>query len=213
VALGRTLIQQPRILLLDEPLSSLDAKMKTGLRRLLRRIHGHGQTILHVTHDYEEALALGTRIAVIEQGEIVQTGTPQEVFHQPGNEFIAAFTGIRNFLPAVAGRADFCNFAQVREDLRFCIIDDLPDGTEVFIMVRGEDILISGDPVDTSATNNFSGVVCEIIPAKGGMDVVVDIGVEMHAWLTASSVDRLHLATGSPCWIHFKATAVKTINR
>jgi molybdopterin-binding protein len=213
VALGRTLIQQPRILLLDEPLSSLDAKMKTDLRRLLRRIHSQGQTILHVTHDYEEALALGTRIAVIEKGEIVQTGTPQEVFHQPKNEFIAAFTGIRNFLPAIAARADFCNFAEVRDDLRFHIIDDLPGGAEIYIMVRGEDILISEDPVDTSAMNNFRGVVCEISPSKGGMDVVVDIGVEMHAWVTAASVERLHLATGTPCWIHFKATAVKTINR
>lgn len=213
VALGRTLIQQPRILLLDEPLSSLDARMKTDLRRLLRRIHSRGQTILHVTHDYEEALALGTSIAVIEKGEIVQTGTPQEVFHQPRNEFIAAFTGIRNFLPAIAGRTDFCNFAKVCDDLRFRIIDDLPDGAEIFVMVRGEDILISGDPVDTSATNNFQGVVCEIIPAKGGMDVVVDIGVEMHAWVTGGSVERLHLAPGNPCWIHFKATAVKTINR
>lgn len=211
VALGRALIQQPRILLLDEPLSSLDTRLKSDLRRLLRTIHAGGQTILHVTHDYEEALSLATRIAVIRDGRIIQSGTPQEVFHHPQNEFIASFVGIRNFFPARVIHEGEKNYAVVGDHLKIRIVDDIPH-QDISLMIRGEDILLSEFPVETSATNNFEGRVAEVIPTRGGMDVVVNIGVELHAWVTAGSVERFSLKPGSRCWVHFKATAVRTIS-
>ncbi len=211
VALGRTLIQQPRILLLDEPLSSLDTRLKNDLRRLLRTIHAGGQTILHVTHDYEEALSLATRVAVIRDGRINQTGTPHDVFHHPRNEFIANFVGIRNFFHARVIRDGEVLYARVEENIKIRIADDLPQN-EISLMIRGEDILLSESPVETSASNSFEGRVSEIIPTRGGMDVVVNIGVDIHAWVTYGSVEKFRLKPGHPCWVHFKATAVKTIS-
>ncbi|MEI6434958.1 MAG: ABC transporter ATP-binding protein [Bacteroidota bacterium] len=211
VALGRSLVQNPLILLLDEPLSSLDSKLKSELRRLLRKIHACGQTILHVTHDYEEALSLGTKIAVIQDGRIVQVGSPSEVFHQPVNEFVANFIGIRNFFRATLATVNRVTFAHINENIAIRIVSESTEG-EGFILIRGEDIFLSVEPVDTSATNNFEGRIVEIIPTRGGLDVIVDIGIELHALVTHESVEHFELTAGKTCRLHFKATAVRFIN-
>jgi molybdopterin-binding protein len=211
VALGRTLIQQPSILLLDEPLSSLDTRLKSDLRRLLRDIHRKGQTIIHVTHDYEEALSLGTKIAVIHDGKIIQSGTPADVFHHPKSEFIAHFIGVKNFFATKLVTENQCTFAHTCNNLAIRIVTDMRDG-EGFILIRGEDILLSALPVETSATNNFMGTVVEIVPNAGGIDVTIDAGIELHALITRESFDKLGLKSGRTCWVHFKATAVRFIN-
>jgi molybdopterin-binding protein len=208
VALGRTLIQQPSVLLLDEPLSSLDSRLKSDLRRLLRTIHRKGQTILHVTHDYEEALSLATKIAVIDRGVIVQSGAPHDVFSHPKSEFVAHFIGVKNFFPAVLATEQDARFALPGHGLHIRIMSDAPDG-EGYIMVRGEDITLSAFPVETSATNNFMGTIAEIIANAGGVDVIIDAGIELHAVITHKSLEKLNLAAGKTCWVHFKATAVK----
>jgi molybdopterin-binding protein len=212
VALGRTLIQQPEILLLDEPLSSLDTRLKGDLRRLLRSIHRKGQTILHVTHDYEEALSLGTHIAVIHKGTIIQSGTPSEVFHHPGSEFVAHFIGIRNFFAVSLVTENHTTFATTFNKTAVRIVTEANDG-DGFILIRGEDILLSAVPVETSATNNFPGTVVEIVPNSGGVDVTIDAGIELQARITRESLEKLGLKTGGTCWVHFKATAVKYIPR
>ena len=100
LALACSLIHEPQVLLLDEPLASLDTRLKSELRGLLRKLNRSGQTIIHVTHDYEEAISLGNTIAVIHNGEILQTGSPTEVFSHPKSEFVAHFTGAKNFFKA-----------------------------------------------------------------------------------------------------------------
>ncbi len=212
VALGRTLIQQPEILLLDEPLSSLDMRLKGDLRRLLRSIHRKGQTILHVTHDYEEALSLGTRTAVIHKGTIIQSGTPSQVFQNPGSEFVAHFIGVRNFFAVTLVTENHITFAYTFNKIAVRIVTEAKDGAG-FILIRGEDIILSAIPVETSATNNFPGTVVEIVPNSGGVDVTIDAGIEVHALITRESLEKLGLRTGCACWVHFKATAVKYIPR
>jgi ABC-type sugar transport system ATPase subunit len=92
VSLARSLVIRPRLLLLDEPLSALDWQVRQDLQQELKRLHQIlGITVIHVTHDFEEALALGGHMAVIEGGQIKQTGTPEEIFRQPGSEFVARF--------------------------------------------------------------------------------------------------------------------------
>jgi molybdopterin-binding protein len=210
VALARTLIQDPSILLLDEPLASLDSRIKTELRSILRKIHRQGQTILHVTHDYEEALSLGNRIAVINNGTIVQSGTPEEVFRNPKSEFIAHFVGVKNFFNARIIREDHATRALVEGSLSVNIFTT-EEATEGFILIRGEDIILSNEPFDSSATNNFEGTICEITLTVSGVDVIVDAGIRLHALVTPESVSRLALAEGKKTWLHFKATAVKFI--
>ena len=97
VALARTLITSPRLLLLDEPMASIDASLKDDIKRLLRRFNRQGLTIIHVTHDYREAVSLASRVGVIHNGRIIQEGTPDEVFRKPVNKFVARYSGIRNF--------------------------------------------------------------------------------------------------------------------
>lgn len=94
VALARTLVLEPSLLLLDEPLSSLDPRIRRNLRTLLKQLHGEGQTILHVTHDLQEALFLAEKVVVVEQGTISRKGTPEEIFQQPGSGFLEHFTHV-----------------------------------------------------------------------------------------------------------------------
>ena len=97
VALARTLVIQPRVLLLDEPLSNLDAKLRVEMRlELLKLQRDLGLTTIYVTHDQEEALAMSTRIAVMKDGKVVQHGNPREVYERPGDEFVATFVGQAN---------------------------------------------------------------------------------------------------------------------
>ncbi|HUB67475.1 MAG TPA: ABC transporter ATP-binding protein, partial [Candidatus Methylacidiphilales bacterium] len=99
VALARALAAEPALILLDEPLSNLDARLRLDLREELRRIHREtGTTCLYVTHDQEEALSLANRLAVMNRGRIEQTGTPEEVYRKPVNEFTARFMGEINVL-------------------------------------------------------------------------------------------------------------------
>lgn len=101
VALGRALVRRPACYLFDEPLAALDARLRVDLRAAIKRLHQHRPTTtLYVTHDQEEALALGQRIAVLWQGQVQQVDTPQEVYRRPANRFVAAFLGLppMNFL-------------------------------------------------------------------------------------------------------------------
>ncbi|MBK1871339.1 ABC transporter ATP-binding protein [Aestuariivirga sp. YIM B02566] len=101
VALARTLVYQPRVLLLDEPLSNLDAKLRDKAREWLRDLQQRtGVTTIYVTHDQTEALSLSDRIIVMEKGRIVQDGTPDDVYDRPVNPFVADFVGASNLLPA-----------------------------------------------------------------------------------------------------------------
>jgi len=104
VALGRALVRRPACYLFDEPLAALDARLRLELRIAIKRLHQHRPTTtLYVTHDQEEALALGQRIAVMLQGEVQQVGTPEELYQRPANRFVAGFLGSppMNFLPGV----------------------------------------------------------------------------------------------------------------
>ena len=107
VALARALVSQPNVLLLDEPLSNLDANLRDQLRRELRQLHDrHGRTTILVTHDQEEAAMLADVIAVIDRGEVVQVARPDDILEKPSNRFVAGFVGYDNFIPGVIEQAD-----------------------------------------------------------------------------------------------------------
>lgn len=107
VALARAIVVKPRVLLLDEPLSNLDAQLREGMRFELKRLHkALGITTIYVTHDQIEALSLSTKIAVMKEGVVQQFGTPLEIFHNPSNSFVAEFVGYANFLSGKIVRTD-----------------------------------------------------------------------------------------------------------
>jgi putative spermidine/putrescine transport system ATP-binding protein len=141
VALARALVTRPRVLLLDEPLSALDAKVRVVLREEIRRIQTElGITTFFVTHDQEEALAVADRVAVMQAGSIEQIGTPEELYQQPSTAFVAAFVGLSNRLPGVV-RGGAVDVLGHRLPL---VQPDTPDGP-VWVLLRPEDAEFSAD--------------------------------------------------------------------
>lgn len=139
VALARALAPSPGLLLLDEPLSSLDAKVRVALRLEIKHMQQEvGVTTIHVTHDQEEALAIGDRVVVMNQGHIEQVATPTELYCSPKTPFVADFVGIMNFLPGLAGPGP----EQVRcgsLQLRCASPHDLGADAPVRVSIRPED--------------------------------------------------------------------------
>ncbi|UOE43652.1 ABC transporter ATP-binding protein [Agromyces larvae] len=140
VALARAIVTEPRVLLLDEPLSALDAKVRVQLRDEIRRIQLRlGITTVFVTHDQEEALAVSDRIAVMDRGGIEQVGTPEELYLRPASPIVAAFVGLSSLVPATISGG----FAELF-GTRVPVLGDAPDGSaEVF--VRPENVRLAGD--------------------------------------------------------------------
>lgn len=213
VALARAAAVEPRCLLLDEPMSSLDVQARRALRALLRKLHRRGLTIVHVTHEYEEAVSLASRVGIMEHGTVVQVGTPTEVFHHPKSEFVARFIGIRNFLRgrlegSPDGQDGLARF--VTEGLPMDVLTDSRPGPG-YLILRSEDITVALEPAESSARNTFQGTVSDVVPAPLGVEVIVDVGVELAALVTAQSAERFDLHSGKRVWVSFKASAARFV--
>ena len=146
VALARALVIKPDVLLLDEPLSNLDAKLRLELREEIRRIHRELRvTTIYVTHDQQEALSLADRVALMREGRVEQVGTPQELYHAPGSDFVKSFLGAANF---VQGRVTEVVGAQVNvatpQGDMLCTVDGqaLSVGQTVTCVIRPQDVIV-----------------------------------------------------------------------
>src|SRR5581483_9885878 len=150
LALARALVMEPQLLLLDEPLSNLDAKLREKMRFELKRMQRELKlTTVYVTHDQGEALALSHEIAVMNEGQIVQVGSPRDIYERPRNRFVADFVGSANFLDAtVAGKGDAENGWHVRTAiglLECTALEPLREGDTVAVSVRPEDLHMSAE--------------------------------------------------------------------
>jgi putative spermidine/putrescine transport system ATP-binding protein len=139
VALARALVTRPRVLLLDEPLSALDAKVRVQLREQIRRIQTElGITTLFVTHDQEEALAVADRVAVMRAGRIEQIGTPEDLYVRPATPFVADFVGLSNRVPGLLADGVVTAFGST-----FALLGDVPPDGPVLAYVRPEDVVLT----------------------------------------------------------------------
>jgi putative spermidine/putrescine transport system ATP-binding protein len=157
VALARALVTRPRVLLLDEPLSALDAKVRVQLRDEIRRIQTElGITTLFVTHDQEEALAVADRVAVMNAGNIEQIGTPEELYTAPNSSFVANFVGLSNRVPASVKGREVSVYGQT-----LALLGQAPDAKDIYAMVRPEDITLAAGSAKgvngTVVTSSFLG--------------------------------------------------------
>jgi len=142
IALARAIAVSPGLLLLDEPLSALDAKVRGHLRHEVKDLQRRlGITTVMVTHDQEEALTMADRIVVMDQGRIEQIGTPLEIYREPRTSFVADFIGTMNFVSGTVCGSGRARFGQLE---LACDTDGMADGTTVTIAVRPEDIVIQG---------------------------------------------------------------------
>ncbi len=159
VALARALALSPGLLLLDEPLSALDARVRAYLRQEIRHLHKRlGVTTIMVTHDQEEALTMADRIVVMNHGVIEQVGTPLEVYREPSSAFVADFVGKTNLLAAIVVRPGLVRYRSM--DLS-CDLDIQPGpGSDVTLAIRPEDVVVRN--IDARAENTFAVRVAEM---------------------------------------------------
>jgi molybdate transport system ATP-binding protein len=208
VALARALAPAPRILLLDEPFASLDPATRRQLRSVIREIHRReGTTVVHVTHDFEDALRLGDQVILLAEGRVIQAGAPDEVFRRPASPFVAEFVGTGNVF---AGRIEPGPPDQPRlfiaGPLRLEIVADRVGPANV--LIRPEDIIIGVGPLPTPPRNHLDATVVAIELAGGLAVLQLDVGVPLIAHVTRATAGELELAPGSRIGVAIKATAV-----
>ncbi len=159
VALARALARRPEILLLDEPLSALDAKIRLRLRAEIRKIQQDlGIATVYVTHDQEEALSIADRIAVMRAGRIEQVGRPEEIYGRPRTDFVADFIGISNILDCRVVSARDGTVEWEGERFR-AALDGGADGDRVLVLVRPEKLALAGDGAPGDGRNRVEGVL------------------------------------------------------
>jgi putative spermidine/putrescine transport system ATP-binding protein len=205
VALARALAIEPRVLLLDEPLSALDAKVRVQLREEIRRIQLElGITTIYVTHDQEEALSISDRVAVLYRGKIEQIGTPAEMYGSPETPFVAEFIGTMNRLVSAVAEPGWVEHGGAR--LRVDAAEGRARGERVLLLVRPETVELTpangGAPAEgtlagTVVTHTFLGASTRVRVATDGTEITADvptartgeigIGSRVHASFPASS--------------------------
>jgi len=179
LALARALVMEPPLLLLDEPLSNLDAKLRERMRFELKRLQRElGITTVYVTHDQSEALALSHAIAVMNGGRIEQLGSPRAVYERPCNPFVADFVGTTNFVKGTVSGADaaagFYRIASEVGNLKARGVDSLKGGEEVVLSIRPEDIELSERRQD--GENTYEATVDQKVFLGEFVDFQVRIG-------------------------------------
>jgi molybdate transport system ATP-binding protein len=206
IAIARALIIEPEVLLLDEPLSALDSETRDKLREELRRIHSYTHTtMIHVTHSFDEAFLLGSQMAIMNKGEIVQVGEPSEVFRKPNCKFSAEFLGVSNI---------FRGESIVNNGLAHIDIDGMKfasattrDG-QVYASIRPEDILVSLNPIESSARNSFRGKITDISDTAIIVRLTVDVGIPLVAAITRRSFHEMEIKQEMMVYLTFKAADV-----
>lgn len=202
VALGRALAIKPKVLLLDEPLSALDAKIRIRLRTVIKKLQEElGITMIYVTHDQEEALALADRVAIMRDGEIRQIGSPWEIYKEPKTSFIAEFVGTSNF---IAGNKKNGKVQFGRLELEVSNLEAV-DNEKVYLAIRPENIELVDESISVEhyLPSNIIEVEAEVINFLGAIvritfileeeEMIVDISEKAYEKMKLKRGDKLKL--------------------
>ncbi len=217
VALARALAPAPRLLLLDEPFASLDAPTRLRLRREVRALlQAKGTPAILVTHDRNEALAMGDTVAVVIGGRVRQVGPVSEVFSRPADAEIAAALGIEAVLPArVMGSSDGLIEVAV-DDMILHAVDREPiaPGSGVYVCIRAEDVTLERRSAGQASTRNHLEARVVSIASEGPIErVSLDCGFALDALITRRSREELELTSGAQVTAAIKATSVHLVRR
>lgn len=168
VAIARAVVNEPQILLLDEPLGALDLKMRKEMQLELKEMHRElGITFIYVTHDQEEALTMSDKIVVMAEGKMQQIGTPEDIYNEPANAFVADFIGDSNIFNGIMTgklKARFCGG-------EFDCVDDIEEGTHITAVVRPEDVVLT-----TPDQGQIRGIVTSVIFKGMHYEITVESG-------------------------------------
>lgn len=204
VSVARALMVEPKVLLLDEPLSALDPGFREEVRGALKSLHHTSSvTFLMVTHDFAEALSLAGRAAVMNNGRIEQIGSIEDIFQRPLSTFVADFVGMKNLF-AVRFQGTSANAKNLEIEL-----GRKPANSRGYIAIRPEDIVISREALASSMRNSFRGVVTGILDQGFYYEVHLLVGtVTFKSLITKRSLFELKLQEGAEAFLSFKASAV-----
>ena len=212
VALARALISEPKILLLDEPLANLDAKLRVSARAMIRKIQREfGCTTIYVTHDQSEAMAISDRIAVMKDGKIQQVGSPEELYHKPANTFVADFIGdppmnlIECTVDENNGVLDFGTF---KFKLPKDFIEALRGYKDVIFGIRPEHIMITKESKDSTDSVEFKVLNVE----KFGYRNIVILEKE-NIQIKVIAQPRFNIDIGDKVWISFDPKNIRVYDK
>jgi iron(III) transport system ATP-binding protein len=213
VAVARALVAQPQLLLMDEPLSNLDAKLRVEMRQELRELFERLKlTALYVTHDQEEALVLSHRVAVMQGGRIVQLGAPMDIYKEPANLFVAGFVGTTNFLEGRVARADGVGAAGLVEtavgELRCALPERIGEGQRVSLMFRPEAVSIHTAACGPRA-NVLPGQVRGIVFTGNRIEYDIDVG-RYHVRADTNPY-LAPLEKGQSVWVEMPADRIRVL--
>ncbi|GGJ29960.1 ABC transporter ATP-binding protein [Deinococcus roseus] len=195
VALARALVNEPEVLLLDEPLSALDAKLRTEVQVELRRLqHQLGTTFILVTHDQDEAMSVSDRIAVMRRGAVEQVGVPREVYATPKSRFVAEFLGLANVIQAkIEQKTATTAFGRLQ-------LDSIPAWKDGMLVIRPERVQLCEDP---PLVNTFPSKVRDVVYRGSYLEVWLD-----REDLRVRTPPHQHLSVGQDIYVHFPAEAL-----
>ena len=213
VALARALVVEPRVLLVDEPLASLDPLLKHRLTRDFASIlRGAGVTVLYVTHDQDEALVVADRVAIMNAGRIVAVGPAEETMSLPADEWTASFLGVEEPVQGVVvSMTDGLAGIDVGVT-RVYVTGDMEAGARVALAVRPEDVLLFESGADlpaSTARNRIEATVASVVPRGSTNHVVLDAGgLRLASSVSRAATAELAIAPGARVLAVFKASAV-----
>ncbi|MEP0813081.1 MAG: ATP-binding cassette domain-containing protein [bacterium] len=204
VALARAVAVSPELLLLDEPLSAVDMRLRRELRRELKKIHlTTGRTFLHVTHDVDEAMELGDRIGVLLDGKLRAVDAPADAFRSPKDPTVAEFLGMRNVIAVESLDEEYCLAAGLRIHI------GKRNVSFSHIWIRPEEIILSRVPFESSARNQIACRVAEWSPTGTLVAVQLRAGrLELRALITYGAFDELAIEAGNNLYATFKSSSV-----
>lgn len=211
LALAKALLQQPLILLLDEPLNNLDTVSKHILRDELTTIHRYlDLTVVHVTHDQTEALTLADRIAVVRDGLLITVGTVEQVYDDPVDEYAARFLGYQNIYKVSEielGRA----YSKVKISGITLRMSKTPSDGQTKIAVHGSEVIIQRKKPKKTGDNLFRSTVTRIVTTGPTAYITVDIGIPLVLTMGKRLYKATKLKVGKMFWVQFSTNAVKPI--
>ncbi|WP_207588288.1 sn-glycerol-3-phosphate ABC transporter ATP-binding protein UgpC [Halomontanus rarus] len=191
VALGRAIVREPKLFLFDEPLSNLDAKLRTTMRAEIQRLQNElGITSIYVTHDQEEAMTMGDRIVILEDGELQQTGAPKDVYDRPTNRFVGGFIGSpsMNFVDVTARKSGSSLVLTDDVDFQYSLSSayasdiDVEDEQRAVLGIRPEDV----HPADPGSNNGIEATVDVVEPIGSDNYLYLDIASDFIARVAAN---------------------------
>ncbi|MBB6448778.1 multiple sugar transport system ATP-binding protein [Geomicrobium halophilum] len=208
VALGRSLIRQPNVFLMDEPLSNLDAKLRVHMRGEIKRLHSElGITSLYVTHDQTEAMTMADRIAIMEGGHLQQLAQPNEIYHKPANKYIGGFIGspamnmVSGYWKTKEGKIDLDAFVWDIDREWQEILEKQLSGENMYLGIRPEDVEVSASPIS-------EGIEAEVYVVEPlGKEMIAIMKVGDHT-ITAIVEPDMPLDMNQKVWLTFNSNKV-----